>query len=155
MLKHTGTSRNRHSALECFQSRVRGSNGTVLHVAAACGHEALVRVLLDAGADPSYAVPDYVGEERSRGKTKPEVWARSRGHHAIAQLLQAKGAVTRPVRLQIGQPGVHGFLETTDGFERSVHTDRHDPIYPRSVQLTDSERMFFDTLLDDHRRGLG
>ncbi|MEM9104604.1 MAG: gamma-glutamylcyclotransferase family protein [Pseudomonadota bacterium] len=56
---------------------------------------------------------------------------------------------------EFGLAGVHHFLATTDGFERPVHTDRHRPFYPRSVQLTDEEQVLFDTLVDDHQSGMG
>merc|ERR1712183_1130467 len=45
--------------------RVRGSNGNVLHVAAARGHEALVKVLLEAGLKPHVRAFDYLREEQS------------------------------------------------------------------------------------------
>jgi hypothetical protein len=64
-------------------------------------------------------------------------------------------AVLQGFLREFGQTGVQHFLDTTDGFERSVHDDRHDPRYPRSVRLSDNERVFFDTLLDRHRTGLG
>ena len=64
-------------------------------------------------------------------------------------------AVLQGFLREFGQSGVHRVLQTTDGFERSLHADRHAPIYPRSVQLTDDERAFFDTLLEDHRGGPG
>lgn len=64
-------------------------------------------------------------------------------------------AVLQGFLREFGQPGVHHFLATTDGFERQLHTDRHDPHYPRSVQLTVEERDFFDRLLDEHWNGVG
>ena len=64
-------------------------------------------------------------------------------------------AVFQGFMREFGPSGVHHFLATTDGFERSVHADRHKPHYPRSVRLTDDERALFDRLLDDHRIAVG
>ena len=48
---------------------------------------------------------------------------------------------------EFGEKGVHGFLHSTDGFDRPVRADRHEPVYSRAVELPDYQRSFFDTLL--------
>ena len=67
-------------------------------------------------------------------------------HHPILQ--SYLDAVLQGFLREFGKDGVHNFLETTDGFERHVHADRHDPVYPRAVQLIEEERHFIDTLLE-------
>lgn len=50
---------------------------------------------------------------------------------------------------EFGKQGVRNFIGTTDGFDRAVHADRDNPIYPRSVLLSAEERAYFDLLLDE------
>ncbi len=50
---------------------------------------------------------------------------------------------------EFGKQGVHNFIRTTDGFDRAVQSDRHEPVYPRSVLLSADEQAFFDHLLDE------
>ena len=59
-------------------------------------------------------------------------------------------AVLQGFLREFGTEGVHGFVRTTDGFDRPVRRDRHKPIYPRSVSLSDPERTLFDGLLEQH-----
>ncbi|MEM6462089.1 MAG: gamma-glutamylcyclotransferase [Pseudomonadota bacterium] len=54
---------------------------------------------------------------------------------------------------EFGHQGVHDFLHTTDGFERGIHLDRHDPVYSRSVTLAEHEMHFIDTVLSRHSAG--
>ncbi|MEX3009486.1 gamma-glutamylcyclotransferase family protein [Hoeflea sp. TYP-13] len=68
-------------------------------------------------------------------------------HHPILQ--SYLDAVLQGFLNEFGRQGVHDFLDSTDGFERTVHADRHDPIYPRSVTLSLEERTFIDTLLEE------
>lgn len=56
-------------------------------------------------------------------------------------------AVLQGFLREFGRQGVQDFLASTDGFDRTVHSDRHDPVYPRAVTLAEDERQFFDTLL--------
>lgn len=46
-----------------------------------------------------------------------------------------------------GDAGLERFLAETDAFHTPIHRDRHQPIYPRSVMLTDRERELFDRLV--------
>lgn len=62
-------------------------------------------------------------------------------------------AVLQGFLAEFGKQGVLDFLATTDGFERSVHVDRHQPIYPRAVRLSSEEQSLFDDLLQAHRTG--
>ncbi|MCP4319395.1 MAG: gamma-glutamylcyclotransferase [Hyphomicrobiales bacterium] len=83
----------------------------------------------------------YVYEAQSNGASHdPE--------HPILQ--SYLDAVLQGFLREFGRRGVHGFLETTDGFERTVHTDRHDPVYPRAVRLAEEERQFFDAVLAEY-----
>jgi hypothetical protein len=56
-------------------------------------------------------------------------------------------AVMQGFMHEFGETGVRDFLHSTDGFERPVRADRHDPVYPRAVELPDHQRAFFDELL--------
>ena len=92
---------------EEMHRRVRGSNGSALHLAAARGHEPLVRVLLEAGMRRSHLVRDSI-ERRGRNACTAEVWAQKRGYKSIVELLRSHGVAQagRPVRLAIptGRP---------------------------------------------------
>jgi hypothetical protein len=59
-------------------------------------------------------------------------------------------AVLQGFLREFGPEGVRGFVRTTDGFDRPVRRDRHQPIYARSVLLSDHERTMFDGLLEQH-----
>jgi len=87
--------------------RVRGSNGSSLHIAAARGHLPLVHILLAAGMDRTLALsnrrfmptgnhPEYY----CRRGYKAVDWARNRGHIAVVDLLSQR-AGSRPVRLTL------------------------------------------------------
>lgn len=58
-------------------------------------------------------------------------------------------AVMQGFMHEFGEAGVAEFLNTTDGFERPVRTDRHAPVYARSVALPDHQRDLFDSLLTE------
>ncbi len=58
-------------------------------------------------------------------------------------------AVMQGFMHEFGEAGVRGFLHSTDGFERPVRVDRHDPVYPRAVDLPDHQRALFDDLLTE------
>ncbi|WP_136656855.1 gamma-glutamylcyclotransferase family protein [Nitratireductor sp. XY-223] len=84
--------------------------------------------------------PVYVYEARTnRAEHDP--------HHPILQ--SYLDAVLQGFLREFGKAGVHSFLNTTDGFERSVHADRHDPVYPRAVDLLEHERHFIDGVLEE------
>lgn len=68
-------------------------------------------------------------------------------HHPILQ--SYLDAVLQGFLREFGIDGVHSFLDSTDGFERSVHADRHDPVYPRAVELLEHERHLIDTVLEE------
>ncbi|MCY6380302.1 gamma-glutamylcyclotransferase family protein [Hoeflea prorocentri] len=68
-------------------------------------------------------------------------------HHPILQ--SYLDAVLQGFLREFGRQGVHDFLETTDGFERHVHADRQDPVYPRAVRLIEEERSFIDGILEE------
>ena len=46
-----------------------------------------------------------------------------------------------------GEEGVKHFVDTTEKFARPVIQDRNNPLYPRSVSLSEDEAMLFDTEL--------
>lgn len=56
-------------------------------------------------------------------------------------------AVMQGFMHEFGENGVRGFLHSTDGFERPVRSDRHDPVYARAVDLPAHQRDLFDGLL--------
>lgn len=58
-------------------------------------------------------------------------------------------AVMQGFMHEFGDTGVEAFLDSTDGFERPVHVDRHAPVYSRSVALPDHQRDLFDALLQE------
>ena len=45
------------------------------------------------------------------------------------------------------EEGLDHFIETTIGFDRSIIADRHNPIYPRSVEISVREAKRFDLAL--------
>lgn len=53
-------------------------------------------------------------------------------------------AVLQGYRNEYGDHGVSHFVDTTKNFERPVIADRDQPLYPRSVNLTEAEKMLFD-----------
>jgi cold shock CspA family protein len=86
--------------------RVRGSNGGPLHIAAACGHVPLVKVLLAAGFDRASARRDQLDsfDTGSRQMHTPQAWAQKRGQAAVVELLRQR-APNRPLRLALPRPG--------------------------------------------------
>lgn len=56
-------------------------------------------------------------------------------------------AVMQGFRNEYGNEGVSHFIDTTKGFERMIHLDRHRPYYPRSVDLSAEEAALFDAEL--------
>lgn len=56
-------------------------------------------------------------------------------------------AVMQGFRNEYGDEGVSHFVDTTKGFNRSINLDRHAPLYPRDVQVSDAEIALFDAEL--------
>ena len=50
-------------------------------------------------------------------------------------------------RNEFGDDGARHFIDTTDGFKRDIIRDRNDPIYPRSVVLSNEEIELYDRLV--------
>ncbi len=50
-------------------------------------------------------------------------------------------------RQQFGERGPESFIRSTANFDLPVLEDRHDPIYPRAVQLDADEHVAFDALV--------
>ena len=92
---------------EVLHRRVRGSDGSALHLASARGHAPLVRVLLAAGMSRSHLVRKRDDYDRSANRANrkactAEVWARKRGHARVVELLNHKVTQpNRPVRLAV------------------------------------------------------
>ena len=53
-------------------------------------------------------------------------------------------AVMQGYRNEYGDEGVSHFVDTTKGFQRRIHLDRHEPLYPRDVRLSQDEANLFD-----------
>ena len=49
-----------------------------------------------------------------------------------------------------GSDGLDHFFETTDGWDRPVHNDRHMPVYPRHRYLDATEQTRVSSFLEDH-----
>lgn len=43
-----------------------------------------------------------------------------------------------------GEEGVRKFVAETYGFETLIHDDRAEPVYPRSITLTEAEQLLFE-----------
>ena len=92
---------------EELHRRVRGSDGSALHLASARGHAPLVRVLLAAGMSRSHLVRKRDDYDRSANRANrkactAEVWARKHGHARVVELLNHKVTQpNRPVRLAV------------------------------------------------------
>ena len=56
-------------------------------------------------------------------------------------------AVMQGYHDHFGEAGVQDFINTTHNPGCSVYEDRHEPLYPRSVVLEDSQRELFDRLV--------
>lgn len=80
--------------------RVRGSNGHILHIAAARGHLPLVKVLVKAGAKPHLRTKDELREEQGRGYT-PKDYAQNRGHRDVVAFLEGELRRSRPRLLDL------------------------------------------------------
>ena len=50
---------------------------------------------------------------------------------------------------QHGNSGLERFIETTVGFDRPIHADRHAPLYARAQQIDPSLADLFDAMLRD------
>lgn len=60
-------------------------------------------------------------------------------------------AVMQGFLREFGEAGVHRFVAETDAFHMPIHEDRHAPLYPRAVSLTQAEIALFDAALAGHR----
>jgi len=49
------------------------------------------------------------------------------------------------------QKGMQQFVESTVGWGGVIENERHDPRYPRAVQLPDSQLALFDSVVKNHR----
>lgn len=64
-------------------------------------------------------------------------------------------AVLQGFLLLYGEASVRRFVAETEGFETQVIADRHAPLYPRSVVLTDAEMRLFDALVSARGASIG
>lgn len=55
--------------------------------------------------------------------------------------------VMQGYQTHFGQQGLTDFVTTTVGWDTAVLEDRHKPIYPRNVELTNEECGLFDTVI--------
>lgn len=93
---------------------------------------------LDIDVDVPEGCPVYIYEAHTN--TAP--------HDPGDPILQSYlDAVMQGFMHEFGEIGVRGFLHSTDGFERPVRSDRHDPVYSRAVALPDHQRTLFDEML--------
>ena len=58
-------------------------------------------------------------------------------------------AVLQGFLTHFGEDGVLRFVRETDNWEIGVADDRAAPIYPRSVELSRDESVYFDNVLDN------
>lgn len=56
-------------------------------------------------------------------------------------------AVLQGFLREFGAGGVHRFVTETDAFHTPIHEDRHAPLYPRAVTLSQAEAELFDHAL--------
>ena len=89
--------------------------------------------LLDADDIPE-RVPLHV--YRARDPASPDT------PHTIPQ--SYLDAVLQGYLHRFGEAGVRAFMSRTAGFDTPVMADRHEPVYPRPVTLTDDERSLID-----------
>ena len=59
--------------------------------------------------------------------------------------------VMRGFHGHFGEDGIRRFVNSTANFHWPIHEDRHDPVYPRSVILQDSEIGLFDQHMPQRR----
>lgn len=59
-------------------------------------------------------------------------------------------AVMQGFLAEHGEEGLTRFVTETENFDTPLHEDRHAPVYPRAVELSEAERLMFDLLLDTH-----
>ncbi|MBL0695056.1 ankyrin repeat domain-containing protein [Comamonas sp. JC664] len=88
-------------------------NVSPLMLASELGHEDLVRILLEAGADPSPRVPRHLEDWPPHGWTAL-CFAQAHGHSAIARRLERTGASTQPSCLEEA------------GFAAAVHLKQYE-----------------------------
>ena len=81
---------------EELHARMLGSDATVLHVAAARGHEPLTRALVDHGLMPITLAADT---PHTGARHTAAIWARKRGHIGVAEFLEEAARRSRPQRL--------------------------------------------------------
>lgn len=51
---------------------------------------------------------------------------------------------------RFGEEGVNAMVSSTRGWELSMHNDRADPFYPRSVEVSTADQQYFDDCIDGH-----
>ena len=106
--------------VDLVEQRVRGSNGSHLHIAAARGNRGLVEFLLHAGVPAELPMYDdldgpHSRDPYSRGPPRPgrsytpADWARNRGEVEVAELLETYEHPERP-RLFTGETYARGTL---------------------------------------------
>ena len=106
--------------VDLVEQRVRGSNGSHLHIAAARGNRGLVEFLLHAGVPaelpmyddldgPHSRDPYSCGPPRPGRSYTPADWARNRGEVEVAKLLETYEHPERP-RLITGEAYARGTL---------------------------------------------
>ena len=76
-----------------------------------------------------YFVPEYNFEKKDQSK---------------GLLLSYLDCVIQGYLEQFGEEIASEFFSTTDGWDIQIKDDRLNPLYPRSVELTKSERAFID-----------
>lgn len=61
-------------------------------------------------------------------------------------------AVGQGFHTHFGEEGLARFIASTANFDLPIHEDRHDPLYPRPVDLTITERNLMDRLFPVNRQ---
>lgn len=108
------------------------------------GRVALTEAELELPNDrPRPACPVYVYE------AKAEIPAHREPPRILRSYLEA---VMQGFLAEHGETGLRRFLAETGGFDLPLHDDRAAPVYPRAVELTETQRRLFARLLAEHDR---
>ena len=71
--------------------------------------------------------------------------AQANARDTTARILRSYlDVVLRGFHGHFGEPGIERFVDTTANFHWPIHEDRHDPVYPRSISVQETEVNLFE-----------